>query len=41
MTWVHEEYDRPLKVSEKRVDYAKEIKAKVSEEERKRKEAEA
>ena len=41
MTWGHQDSDKPLKVSERRAEYAKELKVKVLEEEGKRKEAEA
>ena len=41
MTWAHKDYDRLLKVLEKRAEYAKELKVKVLEEEGRRKEAEA
>ena len=37
MTWAHEDCDRPLKVSERKAEYAKELKVKVLEEEGKRK----
>ena len=41
MTWAYKDCDRPLKVLEKRAEYAKKLKGKVLEEEGRRKEVEA
>ena len=40
MMWVHENYDRPLKVAEKRTEYARHLTEKLLEEEGKRKKVE-
>ena len=40
MTWAHKDCNRPLKVTERGTDYARHLKEKLLEEERKKKKVE-